>query len=147
MSTNEKPFTLQVFLPHKTTTGVVLEGFGVRVSATRSSVRAAVEDALKEWHQRVLDPLTKAARTTRAKLAQETMFPGPPAAVEPEEAPAGPLPDAASSGFLFPHVSSGPRITGISIPLNDGSISTAAAEGGTATTEPARPVLGVPFEP
>ena len=38
---NEKPFTLQVFLPHKTTTGVVLEGFGVRVSATRSSVRAA----------------------------------------------------------------------------------------------------------
>ncbi len=124
MSTNEKPFTLQVFLPHKTTTGVVLEGFGVRVSATRSSVRAAVEDALKEWHQRVLDPLTKAARTTRAKLAQETMFPGPRTAESAEEVPPGPLPDQAPQRPMF---GDHPR---------DGVLTGARA-----------PVLGVPFEP
>lgn len=123
MSTNEKPFTLQVFLPHKTTTGVVLEGFGVRVSATRSSVRAAVEDALKEWHQRVLDPLTKAARTTRAKLAQETTFPGPRTEGSAEEVPPGPLPDQAPQLLFGDH----PR---------DGVLTGASA-----------PVLGVPFEP
>lgn len=107
-----EPFKIEVFLPHQTTTAVVLTGFGVRVSATRSSVKAAVEDALREWTQRVTEPLIRAARSARAVAAKGTTFPrvpvAPPLPAPEEEAPAGPLPDG---GPLFTGFAGGPTST------------------------------------